>query len=757
MARDEPAATTLFRAEIERTEKEYAAALVAAKRRLKEEEEDADRERAGARLAVEGRFARQQQAAISTTANEREIVLKKNGARKESAKSSYQNSCWATGAVMDAARTTAKSALEDTKKKLIREKDGLIGLQASLRSLLAQWKQPVADIEAAAEAAGLPDDVSSERTLADCRDDAEVLVKRIQALILPRFLKGKRYALMMGVLWLALVYPLGLLGIHLTGWDRNVLPLLFLGVIGSTVYVAVSGLLGWALLNLLARSRVRRLYQPFCGLLLEATATRKRLLDQAKITCREAVHQAKKQHNHEVRRATARYGRKKSKLEARMAAEVAIVDERFKARQAENEKRRDADLQAAEQRRQARHARAKQRHADELRQIDERSQRRLQELRIDNSQKWSALSSGWQNAMSRLRQVAGDVYEQIRKPFPAWNDPGWQEWTPPPATPLAIQFGSFDLRLDQVPDCMPDDERLRVMTPKKLRMPALCPFPGAPSLLLEAGEEGRAQAVTTLQAVLFRMLTAVPAGKLKCVIIDPVGLGQNFATFMHLADYDKALVTSRIWTEVAHIEQRLTDLTVHMENVIQKYLRNRFADVSEYNSFAGEVAEAFRVLVIANFPVHFSDEAVRRLVSIVQSGPRCGVFTLMSVDTRQPLPKGFDLSDLRSSCTHLLWNGPGFAWQDADFGPYPLTLETAPPECAGQRIVGEGRRSRPCRPARAGAVRVHRFAGPGVVDRRQPQRTERRHRSLRRHPTASPRTGPRHRPARRDCRQNRLR
>ena len=78
---------------------------------------------------------------------------------------------------------------------------------------------------------------------------------------------------------------------------------------------------------------------------------------------------------------------------------------------------------------------------------------------------------------------------------------------------------------------------------------------------------------------------------------------------MHLADLDEALVTNRIWTEPQHIEARLTDLTEQMENVIQKYLRNDFATIAEYNEFAGEVAEAFRILVVANFPVNFTEAA----------------------------------------------------------------------------------------------------------------------------------------------------
>jgi hypothetical protein len=450
-----------------------------------------------------------------------------------------------------------------------------------------------------------------------------------------------------------------------------------------------------------ARVRIRGLYQPFLGLLVEARAIHDRSLELARSECREVVGEAKKRHNEEIHKAYAKYRRRRASLKAKLATALEEVDARFKQRQADIEQRRLADVQTAELRCHGRHAKGKQRHADEVRQAEQRCQRRLLELRTVNAQQWAALSGNWQTAMNHLRQVSGDIAGQIRKSYPPWDDPAWQQWTPPTVPPPAVCFGSFEVDLDQVPQCMPSDERLRAMTPGMLHMPALCPFPSEPSLLLEAGDSrsgspGLSESVTTLQAVLFRLLTAIPPGKLRCVIIDPVGLGQNFAAFMHLADYDKGLVTGRIWTEVAHIEQRLTDLTVHMENVIQKYLRNVFADISEYNSYAGEVAEAFRVLVIANFPVHFSEEAVRRLVSIVQSGPRCGVFTLMSIDTRQPLPKGFDLADLSSSCTHLLWNGPGFVWKDADFVSYPLTLETVPPDTLVSAIlekVGEAARA----------------------------------------------------------------
>src|SRR5439155_3758839 len=139
--------------------------------------------------------------------------------------------------------------------------------------------------------------------------------------------------------------------------------------------------------------------------------------------------------------------------------------------------------------------------------------------------------------------------------------------------------------------------------------PALLTFPEGCSVLFKAADAGRARAIEAIQVLMLRLLTSIPPGKARFTIVDPVGLGQNFAAFMHLADFEEALVTSRIWTEPQQIEQRLTDLTEHMENVIQAYLHNEYASIEAYNADAGEVAEPFRFLVVANFPASFTESA----------------------------------------------------------------------------------------------------------------------------------------------------
>ena len=116
-----------------------------------------------------------------------------------------------------------------------------------------------------------------------------------------------------------------------------------------------------------------------------------------------------------------------------------------------------------------------------------------------------------------------------------------------------------------------------------------------------------------------------------------------------------------------------------MENVIQKYLRNEFETIEEYNADAGEVAEPFRVLVVANFPTNFNESAARRLVSIVSSGARCGVYALISLDTKLPLPSGFQLKDLEPHCVNIIWKENRLQWRDPNFGRFPLALD-APPD-----------------------------------------------------------------------------
>ena len=153
---------------------------------------------------------------------------------------------------------------------------------------------------------------------------------------------------------------------------------------------------------------------------------------------------------------------------------------------------------------------------------------------------------------------------------------------------------------------------------------------------------------------------------------------------MNLKDVRRAARHQPDLDRATQIDQRLLDLTEHMENVIQTYLRNEYASIEEYNVMAGEVAEPYRVLVAANYPANFSDTAQRRLVSIAQSGPRCGVYVLVSLDPKLQNGTNQLAKDLEPSCVNLLWKENRFIWKDSPFEQYPLQLDIPPEDAEAQ-------------------------------------------------------------------------
>jgi serine/threonine protein kinase len=240
-----------------------------------------------------------------------------------------------------------------------------------------------------------------------------------------------------------------------------------------------------------------------------------------------------------------------------------------------------------------------------------------------------------------------------------WDDPQWQQWRPrQQAIPLA---------------------RLGVMSEddKFPPLPALTICPGGDNILFKTPGSVKERAIQALQSLMLRLLVAQSPGKLRFTLIDPTGMGENVATFLKLADYDKELISSKAWTKKDQIAQQLSVLSDHMENVIQQYLRNQFPTIDDYNKVAGEIAEPYRILVVVGFPANFTKETANQLTHIATAGPRCGVYVLMTVDTGQSLT-GFKVAELERVAKVISWNGQHFTWNHKDVGECKIDLDMLP-------------------------------------------------------------------------------
>jgi len=425
-----------------------------------------------------------------------------------------------------------------------------------------------------------------------------------------------------------------------------------------------------------ARSRVRQAFVP----LRQASWVAREVIAadlKAAEERREAdLESAEQKRQEEVQGAKDRLGPLAAGAVKRREIDLAAADADFNHRIPELAQCRDQALADAEAWVQKHKTDLAERIAAELAKSAKRHAERKAEVEAWYVQARADLKLNWEAGLARINEPIAKAGGKLNAPLD-WGDAGaWKAWLPPKTFAPTIRFGELKIDLKQITDRVPRHLAL----PPEFSVPAVLAFPRQASLLIHTDREGRPEAIRTLQMVMSRLLTNMPAGRVRFTIMDPVGLGQNFAGFMHLADHDENLVGARIWTEAEHIEQRLANLTEHMETVIQKYLRNEYETIDQYNAQAGELAEPYRFLVICDFPVAFQGDSFRRLASIASTGARCGVYTLIVRDTRTPLPGGAHMDDVEAHSLNLVRQNGRFAWKDDVFKQFPLHLDAPPSE-----------------------------------------------------------------------------
>jgi S-DNA-T family DNA segregation ATPase FtsK/SpoIIIE len=297
-----------------------------------------------------------------------------------------------------------------------------------------------------------------------------------------------------------------------------------------------------------------------------------------------------------------------------------------------------------------REAGERRRHAAEAREAA------LVEATAMEAARWVELQAAWESDLVPAYRMVGTMNATVAPYAPPWTEEFVESWNPPSEFSPLARFGAIEFDLDREPS-FSGAPCLELPGPPRVSVPLALTFPEQGSLLFETSDSGAPVVIGTLNNVVMRLLTNTPAGKAAFTLVDPVGLGQNFAGLMHLADFEESLINRRIWTQREQIEERLDELNEHIEKVIQMYLRDEYATITEYNAKAGSVAEKYHFLVVADFPENFSESAAKRLLSIAASGRRCGVFTLIHWDRRLALPDGFVPDELRKNSVCLQRDG----------------------------------------------------------------------------------------------------
>jgi len=298
-------------------------------------------------------------------------------------------------------------------------------------------------------------------------------------------------------------------------------------------------------------------------------------------------------------------------------------------------------------------ARAQEENDELIRRLLNNYKTNKRQMEQEHTAAWVQLEADWKHAMEPLCRDLQAAAAAAEKMFPAWEASNWENWAPPRDFQNVATFGRLEIDIARLADGLPKDPRLALPCPPTLMVPLSLVCPSQGSILFETGKTGNEEAIAAINNIIFRVFATTPPGKLMFTIFDPVGLGENFASLMHLADYEESYINSRIWTQSAQFEEKLAELNEHMEKIIQMYLRNEYATITEYNAEAGAVAEKYHFLVIASFPANFTETAARRLRNIAASGARCGVYTFIHWDSRIAPPQDFVPDELRKNSVCL--------------------------------------------------------------------------------------------------------
>ena len=592
-------------------------------------------------------------------------IRRKFVSNQEAAKSALAEATWLAETVYEANETRPREEFDRLRTDVGTTLAELEELDARMTRETRRYRQPrprSVELDERARGEATLDPLSVIRESVGIATES---AERFRRLRLPRLFRGPILVLPAGFL-----VGLGL-AVAAWGFDTEVETLGWGAAGGFGLFVLVS-----AVLYFVARREVIAAWRPY-----DEAAQRIRLAaaaaeDMARGRRTEQEEALLKTRDEELRSAREKFepigsiarDKAKSKLaeiERRLPLNLDEADRKCREAIELAESTLAAELESAEAEHVDRHAAETARHEESL-----ATQER------ESAARWEEIQSRWLSSMARVGEAIQSRTERVRSLFPPFTDPIWRNWSPPAAAPPAVRIGTLRYDRTAVEGGLPTDPRLQVDLPDVLELPAVISLPTRASLLLDVDADHRETGLDVLRSVMTRLLATIPPGKARMSILDPVGLGQNFAGFMHLEDEMPGLIGDRIWTEPRQIEQKLVDLTEHMETVIQKYLRNEFPSIDAYNEAAGEIAEPYRFLVVADFPTNFTEESARRLASIVQSGPRCGVFTLLLRDRRIPPPEKFDFGDIerhavkvRSVEGRLVFDDEGL--EDLPFHPDP--------------------------------------------------------------------------------------
>jgi len=171
------------------------------------------------------------------------------------------------------------------------------------------------------------------------------------------------------------------------------------------------------------------------------------------------------------------------------------------------------------------------------------------------------------------------------------------------------------------------------------KIPFIFPIQNASVGFIQS-QKYKEEIIKTTEMLSFKLISSLPNGLVRTRIIDKNGAGQNMPNLIKLHN---KFTDGKIITDEQDIEFEIERINQSIASITTSINLSGFENIEEYNRNTDEIPQPYQFLFIANFPTGFTRKSAESLISILDSGPKVGIYTIMTFNvdmkygTSQPI------------------------------------------------------------------------------------------------------------------------
>src|SRR5207253_1302423 len=124
------------------------------------------------------------------------------------------------------------------------------------------------------------------------------------------------------------------------------------------------------------------------------------------------------------------------------------IDEQARRLAQKNDALHKGGISAAKQTLEEKISRYREEAANQALRFVEAHNTKMTALKIERDTQWQALEADWKNVITPLYAKIADAGAAAEETFPAWDRPGWDQWTPPDEFKNAVKFAQLEVDLE---------------------------------------------------------------------------------------------------------------------------------------------------------------------------------------------------------------------------------------------------------------------------------------------------------------------